>query len=158
MNVLRIFFGKLESNYIFQLRDLTYNPSQIVNKSSNSASVFISFPSPALPSHHSFMHIIFSLHVRSTSAYFCCTFFGCYLNFVVPLILSFLILSSFVTPHKHIDILISATSDFFSCALISLTSPIRFFNVVINRHVPHYLIFCHVFSHLVICLVLPDVI
>ncbi|KAK7028187.1 hypothetical protein SK128_016691, partial [Halocaridina rubra] len=34
---------------------------------------------------------------------------------VVPLITSFLILSLLVTPHIHLNILISATSSFFSC-------------------------------------------
>ena len=37
-------------------------------------------------------------------------------TFVVPLILSFLIMSSLVTPLIHLNILISATSNFFSCA------------------------------------------
>ena len=40
-------------------------------------------------------------------------------SFVVPLILSFLILSSFVTPHIHRSILISATSNLFSCAFFN---------------------------------------
>ena len=45
----------------------------------------------------------------------CCTFFDISPTFVVPLILSFLILSSLVTPL----ILISATSNFFSCAFFT---------------------------------------
>ena len=40
-------------------------------------------------------------------------------TFVVPLILSFLILSSFVTAHIHRSILISATSNFFYCAFFN---------------------------------------
>ena len=40
-------------------------------------------------------------------------------TFVVSLILSFLILSSFVTPHIHRSILISATSNLFSCAFFN---------------------------------------
>ena len=40
-------------------------------------------------------------------------------SFVVPLILSFLILSSLVTPLIHLNILISATSNFFSCAFFT---------------------------------------
>ena len=40
-------------------------------------------------------------------------------TFVVPLILSFLILSSLVTPTIHRNILISATSNFFSCAFFT---------------------------------------
>ena len=47
------------------------------------------------------------------------TFFVIPYTFVVPLILSFLILSSFVTPHSHRSILISATSDLFSCAFFN---------------------------------------
>ena len=38
-------------------------------------------------------------------------------TFVVPLILSLLILSSLVTPLIHLNILISTTSNFFSCFL-----------------------------------------
>ena len=45
--------------------------------------------------------------------------FAFFLTFVVPLILSFLILSSFVTPHIHRSIHISATSNFFSCAFFN---------------------------------------
>ena len=40
-------------------------------------------------------------------------------TFVVPLILSFLILSSLVTPLIRLNILISATSNFFSCAFFT---------------------------------------
>ena len=40
-------------------------------------------------------------------------------TFIVPLILSFLILSSLVTPLIHLKILISATSNFFSCAFFT---------------------------------------
>ena len=45
-----------------------------------------------------------------------CTFLDISHTFVVPLILSFQILSSLVTPIIHLNILISATSNFFSCA------------------------------------------
>ena len=45
-----------------------------------------------------------------------CTFLEMSATFVVPLILSFLILSSLVTPFIHLNILISATSNFSSCA------------------------------------------
>ena len=44
-----------------------------------------------------------------------CTFLDISPTFVVPLILSFLILSSSVTPLIHLNILICATSNFFSC-------------------------------------------
>ena len=44
------------------------------------------------------------------------TFFDISPTFVVPLFLSFLILSNLVTPLIHLNILISATSNFFSCA------------------------------------------
>ena len=45
-----------------------------------------------------------------------CTFLDISPTFAVPLILSFLILSSLVTPLIHLNIFISATSYFFSCA------------------------------------------
>ena len=48
-----------------------------------------------------------------------CTFFDISPTFVVPLILSFLILSSLVTPLIHLN-LISATSNFFSCAFFTV--------------------------------------
>ena len=48
-----------------------------------------------------------------------CTFLDIAPTFVVPLILSFLILSSLVTPLIHLNILISATSNFFSCAFFT---------------------------------------
>ena len=47
--------------------------------------------------------------LQTSFLYFLCAF----PTFVVPLILTFLILSSFVTPHIHGRILISATSNFF---------------------------------------------
>ena len=48
-----------------------------------------------------------------------CTFLDISHTFVVRLILSFLILSSLVTPLIHLNILISATSNFFSCAFFT---------------------------------------
>ena len=48
-----------------------------------------------------------------------CTFLDISPTFVVPLILSFLILSSLVTPLIHLNILIAATSNFFSCAFFT---------------------------------------
>ena len=48
-----------------------------------------------------------------------CTFMDISPTFVVPLILSLLMLSSFVTPLIHLNILISATSNFFSCAFFT---------------------------------------
>ena len=44
-------------------------------------------------------------------------------TFVAPLILSFLILSSLVTPLIHLNILISATSNLFSCAFFTSHVP-----------------------------------
>ena len=49
-----------------------------------------------------------------------CTFMDISPTFVVPLILSFLILSSLLTPLIHRNILISATSNFFSCAFFTV--------------------------------------
>ena len=48
-----------------------------------------------------------------------CTFLDISPTFVVPLILSFLILYILVTPLIHLNILISATSNFFSCAFFT---------------------------------------
>ena len=48
-----------------------------------------------------------------------CSFLDISPTFVVPLILSFLILSILVTPLIHLNILISATSNFFSCAFFT---------------------------------------
>ena len=48
-----------------------------------------------------------------------CTFLDISPTFVVPLILSFLILSTLVTPLIHLNILVSATSNFFSCAFFT---------------------------------------
>ena len=48
-----------------------------------------------------------------------CTFLDISPTFVFPLILSFLILSILVTPLIHLNILISATSNFFSCAFFT---------------------------------------
>ena len=47
------------------------------------------------------------LHILGYFSHFCC-----------PQILSFLILSCFVTPHIHLNILIFATSNFFYCAFL----------------------------------------
>ena len=54
-----------------------------------------------------------------------CTFFVISSTFVVPLIPSFLILSSFVTPHIHRSILMSATSNFFSCVFFNTHASAR---------------------------------
>ena len=48
-----------------------------------------------------------------------CTFLYISPIFVVTLILSFLILSSLVTPLIHLNILISATSNFFACVFFT---------------------------------------
>ena len=48
-----------------------------------------------------------------------CTFLEISPTLVVPLILSFQILSSLVTPLIHLNILISTTSNFFSCAFFT---------------------------------------
>ena len=44
---------------------------------------------------------------------------SCFPTFVVPLIVSFLILSSFITAHIHRSILIFAASNLFSCAFFN---------------------------------------
>ena len=68
-----------------------------------------------LPTQCSSLRITCPYHFNLLS----CTFFVISPTFVVHLILSFLILSSFVTPHIHRSILISATSTFFSCAFFN---------------------------------------
>ena len=63
-----------------------------------------------------------SLHhgqYHSKSNLLSCTFLDMYPELVVPLIISFRILSNLVTPHIHLNILISATSNFFSCAFFT---------------------------------------
>ena len=48
-----------------------------------------------------------------------CIFLNNYPTFAVPQIISFLILYGLVTPLIHLNILISATSNFLSCALFN---------------------------------------
>ena len=79
-----------------------------------------SFPSPPLHIHlrQSFLHIFFSdSHIMSEplSLYF--LHLRGYLSSL--LIISFLILSIFVTPQLYLNILISTTSNFFSCAFFT---------------------------------------
>ena len=72
------------------------------------------FGLPHLQPHHYLAYV----YVKTCPYHFhllSCTFLDVSPTFVVPLILSFLILSSLVTPLIHLDILISATSNFFSC-------------------------------------------
>ena len=59
--------------------------------------------------------LLFSIHAHTTSTYTFLHFLDILSTFVVPLILSFLILSILVTPLIHLNILTSATSNFFSC-------------------------------------------
>ena len=61
---------------------------------------------------------LFSSHAHSW------TFFVIPPTFGVPLILSFLILSSFETPHIHRSLLISANSNLFSCASSMTCTPV----------------------------------
>ncbi len=82
-----------------------------------------SFPWHLHP-HHSLAYVVrirllFSIHAHTTSTILSCTFMDISPTFVVPLILSFLILSSLVTPLIHLNILFSATSNFFSCAFFT---------------------------------------
>ena len=77
-------------------------------------------PAPPSPSLSCLRILLFSIHAHTT--YFnllSCTFLDISPTFVAPLILYFLILSSLVTPLIHLNILISATSNFFSCAFFS---------------------------------------
>ena len=65
----------------------------------------------------------YSYSLRNTCPYHfnlrSCTFLDISPTFVVPPILSFQILSSLVTPLIHLNILIPATSNFFSCAFFT---------------------------------------
>ena len=82
-----------------------------------------------------------------------CTFLDISPTFVVPLLLSFLILSSLVTSLIHLNILISATSNFFSCAFFTahvsapyiiagLTTVLYTFPLTLNYfQQPHF--WCH---------------
>ena len=82
-------------------------------------------PSPSLSCLHllAYMPIHFDLLSRRP------TFLDISPTFVVPLILSFLIMSSLVTPHIHLNILISATSNlilllcFFHCPCLGTVGP-----------------------------------
>ena len=81
--------------------------------------------SPSIPRHrhryHSlaYVFVFSSQYVPIIFNLLSCTFLDIAPTFVVPLILSFLILSSLVTPLIHLNILISATSNFFSCAFFT---------------------------------------
>ena len=68
-----------------------------------------------LPTHSSSLISTCPYHFNLLS----CTFLDISPTFVVPIILSFLILSSLVTPLIHLIILISATSNFFYCAFFT---------------------------------------
>ena len=75
-----------------------------------------SIPTTLLPTYSSSLLNTCPYHFNLLS----CTFLDISPTFVVPLILSFLILSSLVTtPLIHLNILISATSNFFSCAFFT---------------------------------------
>ena len=56
-----------------------------------------------------------------------------------PIILSFLILSSFVTPHVHRSIRISTTSNLSSCATVLYTFPLIFTLIFLSHNTPHTL-------------------
>ena len=75
----------------------------------------ISIPNTLFPTYSSSLLETCPYHFNLLS----CTFLDISPTFVVPLILSFLILSILVTPLIHLNILISATSNFFSCAFFT---------------------------------------
>ena len=84
----------------------------------NSVWVFLSLFSPSPPSPSlSYLRIslLFSVHVHTISTYFPALSWIC----LPPSFLSFLIMSSLVTPFIHLNILISATSNFFSCVFFT---------------------------------------
>ena len=76
---------------------------------------YTSIPITLLPTYSSSLLKTCPYHFNLLS----CTFLDICHTFVVPLILSFLILSGLVTPLIHLNILISATSNFFSCAFFT---------------------------------------
>ena len=84
------------------------------------------FP-PHFYHHHPFTHIYSSSLFNTCSYQFnllSCTFLDISPTFVVPLILSFLILSSLVTPLINLNILIAANSNIFSCAFFTVLNAI----------------------------------
>ena len=109
---------------------------------STSASVFLTFSS--LHSHHqhsySYVHLLFSYNFNLLS----CIFLDISCTFVVPLIILFLILS---TSPIHLNILISATSNFFSCARVFFTGHVSALYIIAglntvlhNMLFPYYVI------------------
>ena len=63
--------------------------------------------------------LLFSIHAPHHFNLLSCTLLDISPTFVVHLVFSFLILSSLVTPLTHRNILISVTSNFFSCAFLT---------------------------------------
>ena len=78
-------------------------------------SVFLSFSSPPHPS-SSLYSPTYSSSLLTHDVAVALLHLDISHTFVVPVILSILILSIFLTPHIHLNIVISATSNFFSCA------------------------------------------
>ena len=100
--------------------DNSLSDKSLLMLSNTCPSVFLSFFFPA--PHHSLAHIVFfsSKYMDARAYHFnllSCTFLDISPTFVVPLFLSFVILSSLVTSLIHLNILISTTSNFFSCVL-----------------------------------------
>ena len=84
--------------------------------------LWFSSPSQPLHHHHSLAYIFFmSSHYTSVPLFLLsCTYSeDISPTFAVSLTLSFLILFSLLTPPVHLNILISATSNFFSCAIFT---------------------------------------
>ena len=74
-----------------------------------------SFPGTSIPTIRLPILLLFSIHAHTTSTYTFLHFLDVLSTLVVLLIRSFLILSSLVTPLIHLNILISAISNFISC-------------------------------------------
>ena len=74
-----------------------------------------SIPITLLPTYSSSFLITCPYHFNLLS----CIFLDIYPTFDVPLIFSFLIVSSLVTPFIHLNILISTTSNVLSCAFFT---------------------------------------
>ena len=81
-------------------------------------------------------YVVFSLRITCPYHFnlLSCTFFVIPPTFVVHLILSFLFLSSLVTPHIHRSILISATSNLFSCAFVNAHVSVQYTNQCWSYH------------------------
>ena len=122
-------WGRCFLCYIHWTRSCPYSPeNSLSNKSFLMLSNLLCFGLPLLlfpgtsititifPTHSSSLLKTCPYHFNLLS----CTFLDISPTFAAPLILSYLIMSSLVAPlNTHLNILITATSNFFSCAFLT---------------------------------------